>query len=580
MRTGQPSSRPRWWERIRRAFNLRFTRGPALLRRMGIPVSDADPARRGFVIIQVDGLSHARLVEALRRRRMPFLRRLVRRGRLKLHRFLSELPTSTPAFQAGMFYGDNSEIPGFQFFDKSEGRHYRMGRSEFAYSVQQERRNPGLLRGGSVFSCVFTGDADSALFIFSTLTAPSRWKFVFRAWDILLLSVLYVSVFFRMVFLFVLELVLAVYDSVKWYLRRGIVRREVEFIAARVALTVIARESITVGATIDIYRGVPSIYVNYLGYDEHSHLRGPDSAVAKWTLLGIDRCIRKIHKATLFSERKYDFYVLSDHGQCPVLPFEMLAGEPLGEFLQARLAGMTVESDLTKDERAAQLGAVAEGMARIAEPMPRAFRRPIRAYGRFLGRRVARLDPPADDPVARLDIVVVSSGPVAYAYWVRRPEPLTAEDIDEMHPELLDQLADHPAVGFVSTRTESGGVLVHARGGTALIGENGVRVDGDLPFDASPHRSHVIEGIRRITRMRRAGDLCIWGAYAQGGNVSYSYEFGAHTGCTDDEITAFILAPPEADFDFASVTRHDQFYEFFSRYLPGTGETEEQRDAS
>ena len=418
-----------------------------------------------------------------------------------------------------------------------------------------------------MFSSVFTGDAEAALFVFSTMLDPRRWKFVLRAWDILLLTVVNISVLFRILFLGVVELALGVYDSVKWYLKKGIVRREVEFIANRLALTVIGRETVTLGAVIDIHRGVPAIYLNYLGYDENSHLRGPDSSVARWTLLGIDRCIRRVHAAVQSAPRQYDLFVLSDHGQCAVKPFELVEGVPLGEYLQAQLHGLMVESDLVKDERAMQLGTVADGLNRIAVPMPRAFRRPMRAYAKFLQSRILP-DPLLEETATRLDVLVVSSGPIAYAYWTHVDRHLSAEEIDSMHPDLLDTLANHRAIGFVSLRTEAGDVLVHSRGGQALVGASAVRVSGRLPFDRSRNRARILDSIRRITLMRRAGDICIWGAHSPSGHISYSYEFGAHSGCTDEETGAFVLAPSGVDFDFSTITRHNEFYGFFSRYQP------------
>ena len=567
MQTGNLTGRIRdWWKRLEHRLGTGFGQGPALLRRMGIPVSDVNPDRRGFVVIQVDGLSYGRLLTAMSQRKLPFVRKLHARGELRLHRFLSEIPTSTPAFQAGLFYGDNSNIPGFQFYDRPTRRHFRMGRSEFAHDVQSERANPGVLRGGSVFSCVFTGDAEASLFIFSTMLAPHRWKFVLRVWDIILLSFMNISILFRILVLGVVELVLAVCDMIKWYLKRGIVRRELEFIGARLALTVIGRETITLGAVIDIFRGVPSVYVNYLGYDEHSHLRGPDSKVAYWTLRGIDRCIRRIHRAASHAERKYDIYILSDHGQARCRPFEVVVGQSLGDFVKERLAGLEVASDSLKDERAAHLARLTDGLHRMAHPMPRAFRRPLRAYARFLQRRIGER-PLLGDPESRQDVIVVSSGPIAYLYWTRFDEPLTAEEIDEMHPDLLDGMVACPGIGFVSVRTQDGGVLVHSATGQMLLTEDEARVTGEMPFDKSLFRPHVLAGVRRVTRMPRAGDICIWGSFASAGHISYSYEYGAHSGCSDEELSAFVLAPPDADYDFAGITRHAQFYELFSRYV-------------
>jgi Type I phosphodiesterase / nucleotide pyrophosphatase. len=85
---------------------------------------------------------------------------------------------------------------------------------------------------------------------------------------------------------------------------------------------VIFKEIETFGAIMDISRGVPSIYSDYIGYDELSHHRGPYSYSALRTLKAIDRKIYHINKAVLKSERKYDIFIISDHGHTPSVPFQ------------------------------------------------------------------------------------------------------------------------------------------------------------------------------------------------------------------------------------------------------------------
>jgi hypothetical protein len=557
-----------WFSRLRRLFNVRYARGPAMLRRMGIAFSPVDPQHRGLLIIQIDGLSHARLLKALRRFQLPYLRRLVRKGHLRLHRFASEIPTSTPAFQAGLFYGNNDEIPGFQFYDKRSHRYFKMGFTDCAYEVEQQFTSPGLLRGGSIYSGIFSGGAEARLFVSSSLLAPSRWRFALRAWDVMLLTITHFSVLVKILLLGAVELVLAVMDVLGFILARRVLRRQLEFIGGRLALSVITRELITVNAVIDLHRRVPCLYMNYLGYDEHAHMRGPDSAVAYWTLRGIDRCIRRVVTAARYSERKYDIYILSDHGQEPVIPFDALAGESLAELIQRETAGLLVESYAALEQKTAQLLRSAEGIRRLSLWLPRPLRWPVQAYAAYLIKRIERA-PESQDFESFLDIVVASSGPIAFVYWALVPEPLTAEDIEARHPGLVEKLAVHPGVGFVSMRTREGDVLVRSRSGRCVIRADGCSSEGSLPFDTSRDRRLVVDGVRRVTLMRRAGDLCVWGGKAPAGSVSYSYEFGGHSGWTDDETGAFILAPAHVRFDFSSIRHHKDFYGFFMRYRAG-----------
>lgn len=553
----------RWLGKMYEKLDVAFTRGPAVMRHIGVKMSDVPLKQRGLLIVQIDGLSYERMTDAMAKHQLPFLRKLVRQRKYVPFKYLSEIPTSTPAFQAGMFYGDNDNIPGFGFYDKKAKRLFRMGRSECAHCIEGSFTKPGLLRGGSVLSCVYTGGADESLFVFSSLLAPQRWRFVLRAWDVFLLTLLNLILLFKVFLLILLELCLAIVDSFKWIVTRGWVARELQIIGIRIGLTIFTRELITIGAVVDMYRRMPVIYLNFLGYDEQAHLRGPDSPVARWTLRGIDKSIRRIYKAKLLAEREYDLFILSDHGQCECMPFEMLENETLAETLQAHLAGLMVDHYSFRDRPSGQMLHTVEGMRQLAHTMPHIFRPFMRMYANHLHKRI-RQQAEIGNAEALLDVSVISSGPVAYIYWNQIERALTAEEIEELHPGLLETLASNPSVGCISTRTENGDVLIQSQNGYALLGEQTVRSHGTLPLSDSTDRDHVLRGIRRVTMFQRSGDICVWGGGSSKGHVSYSFEFGAHSGWTDDEISSFVLSPVHVDFDFSTIRRHAEFYDFFS----------------
>src|SRR6266850_1725415 len=88
--------------------------------RLGVP---ADPGRRRFLIIQIDGLSEAILDKALHSRRLRHIPRLLRTGRLARKPMSVGIPSSTPAFHAAAMYGIQPDIPGFFY---SRRRHTRL----------------------------------------------------------------------------------------------------------------------------------------------------------------------------------------------------------------------------------------------------------------------------------------------------------------------------------------------------------------------------------------------------------------------------------------------------------------------
>src|SRR5205085_76726 len=105
----------------------------------------------------------------------------------------------------------------------------------------------------------------------------------------------------------------------------------------------VARELSTQGAVLDVLRGVPIIYLDYLGYDEYAHRRGPDSELALYNLVGIDEAIGKIARAVrAVPEYGYDLYVFSDHGQTATTPFQRVMGQDLHAFVLQHVVATAV----------------------------------------------------------------------------------------------------------------------------------------------------------------------------------------------------------------------------------------------
>jgi len=90
----------------------------AIARRLGYSQAVQRAPKRGFIIIQIDGLSHQHLLEAMAEGDAPYLARMVRRGWGKLMRWRCGLPSTTPASQAGIMFGSNYDIPAFRWYEK------------------------------------------------------------------------------------------------------------------------------------------------------------------------------------------------------------------------------------------------------------------------------------------------------------------------------------------------------------------------------------------------------------------------------------------------------------------------------
>jgi len=290
----------------------------------------------GLVMVQIDGLSMTQFNRALQKRNLPFLQGLLSKERYILRSFYSGLPSNTPAVQGELFYGVKGCIPAFHFLDRQSGRTVKM--LDIAFVKEFEKRlsaqGSGLLAGGSSYSDIFTGSAKESHCCWSrmgwegVLWAANPFVFPF-------LVILYADIFIRTFVLVFIEFFLALFECMRGTLKGRLFFRELELVWQRSLVCVFLREFITAGVCIDIMRGVPVIHVNFLGYDEQAHGRGPSSKFAHWSLRGIDDAIKRIDNVIQQSPyRHYDLWVYSDHGQTKTTPYFVKYGRTIEEAVK------------------------------------------------------------------------------------------------------------------------------------------------------------------------------------------------------------------------------------------------------
>jgi hypothetical protein len=509
--------------------------------------------RRRLLVVQIDGLSHAVLAEALAGGHMPVLQRLVARDGHRLLPMTVGIPTSTPAFQMAAMYGVQPDIPGFHYHDKRRRTdiHFpRAGHAAFIEASQAATR-PGVLQGGSVYGCVFTGGAENDYFSFARLTRP-RVPGLLR---ILSAFVLVAWVAAKCAALTGTELV----RTLGRIARRPSQRKSAwGWFKKKVGISVWTRQWFTFAVARDVYDGVPAIYVNYLDHDEAAHAFGPRSHRAFSGLRAVDRSLRQIRRALRrVPEHRYDLYVLSDHGQAACTPYSELTGGQRFEraFFEEILTGMSgpehgrVSPSSSEDASTVHAASAVEA----GTPGP-----PTQGAGVDLG-----FEPYLDvrESYERDGVRVVSAGPNAFVYFVDTSEPVPLEGIEARWPGLPATLSKSPGIGFVLARAEDGPVCFW-RGAIHRLAD----VEGDL-FGDREDRAVLLRDLTTLMAMPSAGDLVVYGIDAPGGHVSFIEEVGAHAGTSPEELHTFVVAPSEAGVP-ASVDCPLQLYDLFIRYQP------------
>lgn len=509
--------------RVRR----RLSRSEWLIRLLRLPVSEETSNEPGLLMIQIDGLARAQMERAMAKGHLPFLRRLIHHQRYRLHTHYSGLPSTTPAVQAELFYGVRCAVPAFSFYDQACQRVFRMYRQTDAGEMESrlKEQGPGLLEGGSAYSDNYTGGAGEAHFCGPMLGLDGLFR---RSWPFVLplLFVLHFRSFLRTAALLVVELVLAVVDCVRGLFGGQDLWKEIKFVPARVAIGVLARELATIGATVDVARGLPIVHLNLLGYDEQSHRRGPSSAFAHWVLRGIDDVVKRLWRAAHRStRRRYDVWVYSDHGQEDVNSFENETGLTVQEaVLKAFDATARPDPALGQEGRGVQ-------------------------WQRFwsLGLRLPRrLEPEAPAPPApdrTPHPIVTAMGPIGYIYPQRE---LSEEEKAECARRLV-------ALGIPLVLMAAGPerARVWTVEGNFVMPDDATRILGpDHPFLEEAARDLVA-----LVHHTDAGLFVISGWRPGRRPLSFPSENGAHGGPGAHETAGFALLPaatplPETGHDY------------------------------
>lgn len=500
------------WLRWRR----RFSRAEWCARHFGFALSQDPPHARGVLLIQIDGLGRRQLERAIKSGRMPFLRALLRRHGHELHTHYSGMPSSTPAVQAELHYGVRTAVPAFSFLDRESGSIAVMMYPTVAKRVEAtlKPRGEGLLRGGSSWSNIYTGGAapEESHFCAASIGLGDAWRSL-RLRLVLLVLLMHLDIAFRLIGLLVAELGIGLWDALHGVFRQGRrARKELAFLVARVAVCVGLRELVTVGASIDLARGLPVIHVNFLGYDEQAHRRGPDSAFAHWALRGIDRSIRLLYHAARRSQRRdYEVWVFSDHGQVGCQQAEKHIDGGLEELVRRHWP---------------EAGAKQRGLRRQLRPSP----------GHWLGGAGGRTREAHHTLDAQLsafeqeEYAIAAMGPVGHVYFGR--------DIGTDQARRLAAALVRDGVPGVLWRDGRDEVVWLEAGGEHRLPRDASLFDVD-----STLRPELARDLVALCHHPRAGDLVILGWAPGRVPWSFAMENGSHAGPARDEVLGFALLP-------------------------------------
>lgn len=495
----------------------RFSRSEWAIERLGLSKCEGTGEEPGLLLIQIDGLARRHLETAMEKGHMPFLRQLHRHGKYRLHTFYSGLPSTTPAVQGELYYGVKSAVPAFCFLDREVGELAMMYYPDCASKIETrlQAHAVGLLKGGSSWFNIYSGGAapDETHFCCAGADLRAMWRSG-GVKNFLLLGLLNFPAVLRVFGLVILEFVIALWQALLGVLHGQWLKQELGVVLSRTFIGVALREIMTIGAKIDLARGLPAVHLNFVGYDEASHRRGPGSRFAFWSLGGIDRAIKELYRAAHRSRRRdYQVWIFSDHGQERTRSF---AEEFEGGIDQIIAECLSVEQPPPSRKRT--LGRWAPEPQRIV-------------YQQLRRQHNKGLAPPVDK--VKSAFVIAAAGPVGHLYFSHPRD-------DEQKREIARRLIDRGKVPGVLHRHADGTVIWYHVDGESKVPEE---VPARLTDRPEALRTEIAHDLIGFCAHPNAGDLILLGWGVRDRAWTFPPERGAHAGFGPDETQGFLLVP-------------------------------------
>lgn len=494
----------------------------------------ACPASPGTVFIQLDGVGHDILRDAVGRGLLPTVARWLgaapagaggRRGPThRLTPWCTDWSSQTGASQLGILHGSNHDIPAFRWYEKDRREVMVCNRPTSAAELQRRAveatGDGGLLTAdGASRGNLFSGGADEQALVLSIATRRRSRENRSRSGYFAYFSDPANAV--RTAMSFVAEAGREIGQSTRSRVRkdRPRVSRGGLYPFIRAFATVVERDVVVAAVMGDMLAGRTAVYADLVAYDEVAHHSGPFSRDAEKVLERLDRSLALIENVAEHAPRPYRIVVLSDHGQSPGETFRTRYGLTLGDLVRAG-CGLPVP----RRARRTHSGAEARAAVRAA------LHRPVEEGGEQYRPSSRRSEP-----------IVLASGNLGLVSFPDVPHRMSKEEIDARHPALLTTLANHPGIGFLLVRSEEhGGVVLGPFGAEIPLDE----LDDD-PGPLADFGPRAADAVRRTHSFPHTADIMVnsWYDPAEGEVLAFEEQIGSHGGLGGAQAKAFLLSP-------------------------------------
>lgn len=522
--------------------------------------------KKKYIALQLDGVSYEVLKKAMEKGYCRYIKKLVEKEGMHLQKYNCGMPSGTPAIQAGIMYGENKNIPSFRFIDKKKKRYIsfaRPGLVRYAEENLIKNNKEGIMKKGASYSNHFSGSADRSILTMSTISSYKRLKRMKES-DLWFLLLINPASLFRVIYYSLAELSIEAI-SFTWNLltswlskKNGIYKAWVPF--RRVIANAVMAELLTKGATIDLKRGVPRIYLTFLNYDDISHLRGPESIQAFFILRAIDKRVKRIMKQA--KKEGYDVFVLSDHGQVPGKPFRQSHGMDLPRFIQR----CTKTKSFGIDEGPRRAGLIRAGLKKTMAIF-RYVSAPLRWIIKGFAKSTLKIMRGKRYPFDWKDkkrIFVVDSCSLANVYFNFSDERVLRRKIEKKYPLLIKKLVRNRSIGIVMVKDKEKTSFIAKNGQLDVYDDGKYETSGKNFLKKYGKPRVLLEQLKEFSKKNFLGDLVLFGNIKDGVCTSFTEHVGCHGSIGKEMMEPFFISKQK--YDLSKVIDAKELYKIFKAY--------------
>ena len=498
----------------------------------------------GVIIVEIDGLAHEVLCEAVKRGDMPTVKEMIDSDNYNLRMWETDLSSQTGASQAGILHGNNEGIVAFRWIEKGNGNQMMQcsGISKVPELEQRISNGNGLLvDNGASRSNLFSGDTDNVIFTFSKIMEFK--KLYNKAWYSVFSNP---SNFARIIALFLADIIREIWSQIMHSVKNinPRIKRGIVYIPTRAATNVFMREINTATLIGDMMVGdVDVAYSTYLGYDEIAHHSGVRDNDAWFALREMDKQIKHLTDANKYCPRDYQFVIQSDHGQTNGATFTQRYGETFEDFVKSLLPeDMTVFAKLSSDED------------HFAGSSP--FSR---------DQKKIKNEEKEQQELSDSEVIVLASGNLAMIYLTQWDYRLTYEELNNHFPELIPGIINNEYVGFILVKSQEHGDLAIGKNGIYYL-DNG-KIEGENPLEG--FGDNIVRHLKRTSSFEHTPDILVNSFYDEETDEVCAFEelVGSHGGAGGDQSKPFILYPSSWNVSDEEIIGAENIYKLLKENL-------------